>query len=94
MDNRWDEYEKAKEKVQKKIRLHTAYSLISFLVVLSGVLVPIYGILARALFPLFSGLFPVISGSIACGINIWGIIYNKINLSIAEGIKKEEEKFY
>lgn len=74
------EYEKVKEKVQKRIRLHTAYSFISFLVVLVGVLVSIYGILAGSSFPLFSGLFCGISGIISCGLNIGGIIYNKINL--------------
>lgn len=82
-----------KKKVQNAIKLHTAYSLISFLVLLVGLLISIYGILADSLFPLFSGLFCGISGAIACGLNIFGIIYNKINLSIAEGIKKAAENF-
>lgn len=93
MGNRWDKYQMEKGKVQNVIKLHTAYSLISFFVLFVGFLVSIYGILSGSLFPLFSGLFCGISGSIACGINIMGIIYNKIDLSIAEAIKKAAEKF-
>lgn len=91
-DNRFEKYENEKKEVCDKIKVLTVLCFISFFVVLTGILITIYGVLSGFMFPLFSGLLCSISGAVAFGVNIRSYFFYKVSLSIAEGIIKAAKR--